>query len=139
MAAADLAFAEQQRAVHPASGPQRRQMRPLGLPAVEEALAGPELQPGVTAELAVQGAEEVIAMPVKKEVSAVKAEDVSKVYDKFAFTLAANVAGLPAVSLPGFVTTAGEDLGLQFIGLRLTDSALLDCTAKLMSTQTGGL
>ena len=63
---------------------------------------------------------------------------MAEVYEAFALTLAANVAGLPAVSLPGFVRCAGLDLGLQLVGPHLGDAKLLRFAARLMRSQRGG-
>ena len=69
---------------------------------------------------------DVIVMPTRRQSGpAGQSSDISQVYDRFALTLAANVAGLPAVSLPGFVKIGNDDLGLQLIGRRFEDNALL--------------
>lgn len=80
---------------------------------------------------------DVIALPTRKSAAADQPADVAQVYDRFALTLAASVAGLPAVTLPGFVRTSGGDLGLQLIGRRLEDHTLLGCAAQLAPTHTG--
>lgn len=81
---------------------------------------------------------DMIALPTRKKAPETgKATAVSQVYDRFALTLAANVAGLPAVSLPGFVRADAEDLGLQLVGRRLQDYTLLGYAARLVSTHTG--
>jgi aspartyl-tRNA(Asn)/glutamyl-tRNA(Gln) amidotransferase subunit A len=65
------------------------------------------------------------------------ARTVSDVYDAFTLTLPANVAGLPAVSLSGFVKVDATDLGLQFIAPRLDDANLLGFAAKLQASEKG--
>jgi aspartyl-tRNA(Asn)/glutamyl-tRNA(Gln) amidotransferase subunit A len=56
---------------------------------------------------------------------------VGAVYDECALTLPANVAGLPAVQIPGLVTDGDVDLGLQIIGSRLSDARLLSLAVRL--------
>lgn len=81
---------------------------------------------------------EIIVLPTRRtSVASGQAVEVSQVYDRFALTLAANVAGLPAVSLPGFMKTGADDLGLQIVARRLEDNLLLGCAARLLSTQSG--
>ena len=64
-------------------------------------------------------------------------QSVAQVYDCFALTLAANVAGLPAISLPGLVKVGTDDLGLQLVAPRLSDARLLACASQLVTMQTG--
>ena len=82
----------------------------------------------------------LIALPTrKKNVPSDPAESVSQVYDRFALTLAANVAGLPAISVPGFVKADGEDLGLQLVASRLQDNRLLGYAARIATMHRGDL
>ena len=81
---------------------------------------------------------DVIVLPTRNKAAATnQPAAVSQVYERFALTLAANVAGLPAISLPGFVKTNDDDLGLQLVARRLEDNALLGYAAQLISTRTG--
>lgn len=83
---------------------------------------------------------EVIALPTRRAAAdATKARTVTEVYDAFAFTLPANVAGLPAVSLPGGTRSGSAAPGLQLIGKSLTDGHLLALATHLLSTVQGGL
>lgn len=82
---------------------------------------------------------DVIILPTRRRAAATdQPEAVSHVYDRFELTLAANVAGLPAISLPGFVVTDGDDLGLQLISRPLQDNMLLGCAARLLTAHTEG-
>ncbi len=71
------------------------------------------------------GTVDVLVMPTKRALcSAREAQTVSDVYQAFALTLCANVAGLPALQVPGFVTGGTEDLGMQLIGPAYGDADL---------------
>jgi aspartyl-tRNA(Asn)/glutamyl-tRNA(Gln) amidotransferase subunit A len=52
------------------------------------------------------------------------------------FTVLANVAGLPAISIPWGADAAGMPLGLQLVGRVGTDSALLELAAHLEATRS---
>lgn len=81
---------------------------------------------------------DVIVLPTRKKTGTMdQPAAVSQVYDRFALTLAANAAGLPAISLPGFVKADDDDLGLQLVTRRFEDDRLLDYAAQLLSTQAG--
>lgn len=83
---------------------------------------------------------EVIVLPTRRAAAeATKARTVAEVYDALAFTLPANVAGLPAVSLPGGTRGGSAAPGLQLIGKSLTDGHLLALATQLLSTVQGGL
>ena len=56
---------------------------------------------------------------------------VDDIYDECALTLSANVTGLPAVQIPGYVMDGDADLGLQVIGPRLSDARLLSLAVSL--------
>ncbi len=60
---------------------------------------------------------------------------ISQLYDRFGLTLAANVTGLPALSIPGILSVDGGDLGLQLVGRRLHDGSLLGYASRIMSAQ----
>lgn len=74
---------------------------------------------------------DVVILPTRKKAVPNQPAAVSEVYDQFALTLAANVAGLPAISLPGFVKADNDDLGLQLVARRLEDDKLLGYAAQL--------
>lgn len=80
---------------------------------------------------------DVIVMPTRRRSAVDKAGAISQVYDRFALTLAANVAGLPAVNVPGFVMAGADDIGLQLMAGRLKDNTLLHFAGQLLSTQVG--
>ncbi len=83
---------------------------------------------------AILAGSDMIILPTRSKAAATgKGDSLKRVYDRFALTLAANVAGLPAVSLPGLVKLDGDDLGLQLVGRRLDDDRLLRCAAGLTS------
>jgi aspartyl-tRNA(Asn)/glutamyl-tRNA(Gln) amidotransferase subunit A len=65
-----------------------------------------------------------------------RAETVADVYRAFTLTLPANVAGLPALQLPGFLMNGTGDLGMQLIGPAFGDAGLLGL-ANLISQQKG--
>ncbi|MGC9328498.1 MAG: amidase family protein, partial [Candidatus Hinthialibacter sp.] len=56
---------------------------------------------------------------------------VDAVYDSFAYTLFANVVGLPSITIPGFVRSGEEDLGFQLVGDYLDDVRLLSLADRL--------
>jgi aspartyl-tRNA(Asn)/glutamyl-tRNA(Gln) amidotransferase subunit A len=62
---------------------------------------------------------------------------IEEVYDTFALTLPANVTGQPSLSVPGFVTNGGLDLGLQLVGAPLADVQLLSFAARLARLDSG--
>ena len=55
----------------------------------------------------------------------------------FVLTLPANVAGIPAVQIPGYCTDGDADYGLQLFGPRLSDASLLAVAARLSRTSKG--
>ncbi|MBN1893865.1 hypothetical protein JW906_05200 [bacterium] len=80
----------------------------------------------------VLGTLDILVLPTKrKPCKARGAESVSDVYDAFFLTLPANVAGLPVLQVPGFMTDGSDDLGMQLIGPAFGDAALLNLTGKL--------
>jgi aspartyl-tRNA(Asn)/glutamyl-tRNA(Gln) amidotransferase subunit A len=75
---------------------------------------------------------DAVAFPTqRKEHPADKAETVSQIYDAFLLTLAANVAGLPSLQIPGVAVDGAFDPGLQLVGRRLSDPHLLSAGTRL--------
>jgi aspartyl-tRNA(Asn)/glutamyl-tRNA(Gln) amidotransferase subunit A len=75
---------------------------------------------------------DAVAFPTqRKEHPADKAETVSQIYDAFLLTLAANVAGLPSLQIPGVAGDGAFDPGLQLVGRRLSDPHLLSAGTRL--------
>jgi aspartyl-tRNA(Asn)/glutamyl-tRNA(Gln) amidotransferase subunit A len=66
-----------------------------------------------------------------------KANTVAHVYDAFSLTCPANVTGMPAVSLSGFVKCGEVDLGLQILGPHLSDPRILSFASILLSSRKG--
>lgn len=58
-------------------------------------------------------------------------------YNGFVLTLPANVAGIPAVQIPGFCIDGDCDYGLQLFGPRLSDAALLLLAARMSGAVQG--
>jgi Asp-tRNA(Asn)/Glu-tRNA(Gln) amidotransferase A subunit family amidase len=56
---------------------------------------------------------------------------VARYYDAFLFTYAFSVAGVPAISVPCGFTRAGLPVGLQIVGRRLREDAVLEAAAAL--------
>ncbi len=84
----------------------------------------------------IMGESGVLVLPTTRKAAASgQAGDVAGLYDQFSLTLAANVAGLPSISIPGLVEVDGEDIGLQLIGRRMDDASLLGYAAGLVSKQ----
>ena len=82
---------------------------------------------------------DALVLPTRRAgCDAAAATTVGEVYDAFAMTLPANVAGMPAVGLPGFVRCGGADLGLQIVGPHLGDVGLLRLAARLVGAAKGG-
>ena len=80
----------------------------------------------------VLGTVDILILPTRrKPFNARGAESVADVYDAFSLTLPANVAGLPVLQAPGFMTDGTVDLGMQLIGPAFGDAALLNLTGKL--------
>jgi amidase len=62
---------------------------------------------------------------------------VARYYDAFLFTYAFSVAGLPAISVPCGFTRAGLPVGLQIVGRRLREDAVLEAAAALAAAVPG--
>ena len=78
----------------------------------------------------------LILLTKRMSFEARRAETVADVYRAFTLTLPANVAGLPALQLPGFLMNGTGDLGMQLIGPAFGDAGLLGL-ANLISQQKG--
>ena len=70
---------------------------------------------------------DVIVAPTAPTVAFRQGEitDPYQMYLNDIFTIPANIAGLPAISVPGGFGNAGMPVGLQFVGQRLDESTLL--------------
>ena len=80
---------------------------------------------------------DALILPTKRmSFEARRAETVADVYRAFTLTLPANVAGLPALQLPGFLMNGTGDLGMQLIGPAFGDAGLLGL-ANLIPQQKG--
>jgi amidase len=62
---------------------------------------------------------------------------VARFYDTFLLTYAFSVAGLPAISVPCGFTREGLPVGLQIVGRRLREDAVLEAAAALASPAPG--
>jgi amidase len=62
---------------------------------------------------------------------------VARYYDAFLFTYAFSVTGLPAISVPCGFTSTGMPVGLQIIGRRLRDDAVLEAAAAFAAAVPG--
>lgn len=81
---------------------------------------------------------DALAFPTRRKDSrGTTAQSVDDIYDECALTLPANVLGLPSVQIPGFVVHGKIDFGLQIIGPRMTDSALLSLANRLSRSVEG--
>jgi amidase len=56
---------------------------------------------------------------------------VARFYDAFLYTYAFSVAGLPAISVPCGFTAGGLPVGLQIVGRRLREDAVLEAAAAM--------
>jgi aspartyl-tRNA(Asn)/glutamyl-tRNA(Gln) amidotransferase subunit A len=65
------------------------------------------------------------------------AAGMEDLYDDFVLTLPANVAGIPAVQIPGYCSDAGTDCGFQLLGPRLSDASLLAFAGRLSHATQG--
>jgi aspartyl-tRNA(Asn)/glutamyl-tRNA(Gln) amidotransferase subunit A len=78
---------------------------------------------------------DALAFPTRRRGSPGAGRDVTGIYDECALTLPANVLGLPALQIPGFVLEGTTDYGLQMVGARFSDTRLLSCAARLSREQ----
>jgi len=75
---------------------------------------------------------DALVFPARRQnMNASKASTIGEVYDAFALTLLANVAGQPSVVIPKFIINGKTDLGLQLVGPWLNDAQLLSIAAGL--------
>ncbi|RJP44476.1 MAG: hypothetical protein C4548_05970 [Desulfobacteraceae bacterium] len=82
---------------------------------------------------------DMLALPARHEdPDPYRAETVGDTYAAFGLTLAANVAGLPALHIPGLSRHAAMDFGLQLIGPRMADVSVLAAGLNL-STHIQGV
>jgi aspartyl-tRNA(Asn)/glutamyl-tRNA(Gln) amidotransferase subunit A len=65
------------------------------------------------------------------------AAGMGDLYDDFVLTLPANVTGIPAVQVPGYVIDDKTDYGLQLFGPRLGDGLLLSMAVRLSHAAQG--
>jgi aspartyl-tRNA(Asn)/glutamyl-tRNA(Gln) amidotransferase subunit A len=74
-----------------------------------------------------------LAFPTRRGVAQDKpAPGMDGLYDDFILTLPANVAGAPAVQMPGFCSEGdASDYGIQFFGPRLSDASLLALACRM--------
>jgi len=80
---------------------------------------------------------DALAFPTRSgSIREASAEDMEGLYDDFVLTLPANVAGVPAVQIPGYCTDGNADYGLQIIGPRLCDGPLLSLAVRLSKMGT---
>lgn len=64
-------------------------------------------------------------------------ETIGDIYHNCSLTLPANVMGLPAIQIPGFILDENTDPGLQIMGPPLSDGRLLSLAARLSSASQG--
>jgi aspartyl-tRNA(Asn)/glutamyl-tRNA(Gln) amidotransferase subunit A len=62
---------------------------------------------------------------------------VGDIYHDCLLTLPANVMGLPAIQIPGFIHDENTDFGIQIMGPPLSDSRLLSLAARLSFVSQG--
>ncbi|HPJ97823.1 MAG TPA: amidase family protein, partial [Syntrophales bacterium] len=75
---------------------------------------------------------DILVLPTRrKPCKAREAESVADVYEAFSLTLPANVAGLPVLQVPRFMTDGKVDLGMQLMGKAFGDAVLFNLTGKL--------
>jgi len=69
---------------------------------------------------------DLLALPARLPNAAPDGADtMAETYAAFGLTLPANLAGLPALCLPGIIRDGGIDLGLQLFGPHMTDARVL--------------
>jgi len=78
---------------------------------------------------------DALAFPTRRRGLPGAGRDITGIYDECALTLSANVLGLPALQIPGFVLEGTTDYGLQMVGARFSDARLLSCAARLSREQ----
>lgn len=80
---------------------------------------------------------DALVFPTSRRKTDAAATSIDDIYYQGSLTLPANVMGLPAVQIPGFVLDGKQDLGLQIIGPRLGDARLLALAASLSHVAEG--
>lgn len=81
---------------------------------------------------------DLMAMPIRNAgPDPFEAETIEDTYAAFGLTLAASLAGLPALSIPGMCIDGATDFGLQLIAPSMADAALL-AAGMMLSTRTQG-
>ncbi len=81
---------------------------------------------------------DALAFPTRRSVIRdASAKEMEALYDDFLLTLPANVAGDPAVQIPGYCTDGNADYGLQILGPRLSDGPLLSLATRLSHAVQG--
>ena len=63
---------------------------------------------------------------------AAAAGTIEEIYEAFALTLPANVAGLPSICIPGPEVGSPADPGLQLVGPPLSDPRLLSFAGRVI-------
>lgn len=82
----------------------------------------------------------LLALPVRLvEPDPFLADTVEETFAAFRLTLGANVAGLPALQIPGLCRDGETDFGLQLIGSRTADAEVLAAGLTLSTHMKGGL
>jgi len=81
---------------------------------------------------------DTIACPTRRSDSHDEpATGMEDLYNDFVLTLPANVTGVPAVQVPGYIIDGKTDYGLQIIGPRLGDGPLLSMAIRLSHAAQG--
>lgn len=82
---------------------------------------------------------DMLALPTRQgDADPFQAESVSDTYAAFGLTLTANVAGMPALHIPGTGRQGSMDFGMQLIGPRMADVSVLAAGLNL-STHIQGV
>jgi aspartyl-tRNA(Asn)/glutamyl-tRNA(Gln) amidotransferase subunit A len=80
---------------------------------------------------------DALAFPTRRsDIHDEPAAGMDDLYDDFVLTLPANVTGVPAVQVPGYIIDGKTDYGLQILGPRLGDASLLALAARLSEMGT---
>jgi aspartyl-tRNA(Asn)/glutamyl-tRNA(Gln) amidotransferase subunit A len=81
---------------------------------------------------------DTIACPTRRSDSHDEpATGMEDLYNDFVLTLPANVTGVPAVQVPGYIIDGKTDYGLQLFGPRLGDGPLLSMAIRLFHAAQG--
>lgn len=80
----------------------------------------------------------LIALPARlAHADPSRAETIDETYAAFGLTLPANLAGLPALCMPGMATDGETELGLQLVGPRMNDAWVLAAGQKIYTSMQG--